>query len=39
MVHWKGAESEIVVVKFMTVFVARKDSAYSKLRVVTVSPL
>jgi hypothetical protein len=29
----------VVVVRFMTVFVAPRDSAYPKLRVVTVSPV
>jgi hypothetical protein len=29
LAHWEGADFEVVVVKFMTVFVARRDSAYS----------
>jgi hypothetical protein len=29
LVHCEGADFEVVVVKFVTVFVARRDSAYS----------
>jgi hypothetical protein len=43
VVQWEGADRKVVVVvvvvKFMTVFVKRRDSACSWLRVVTVSPL
>jgi hypothetical protein len=43
LVHCIGTLGErgfqFVVVKIMTVFVTRRDSAYSYLRVVTVSPL
>jgi hypothetical protein len=35
----KGADFKVVVVKFMTVFVSVRDSAYPKLRVVTLTPL
>ena len=41
LVHWEGTDGKVVVVvvvTVMTVFVTRRDSAYSQLRVVTVSP-
>ena len=38
-IQWEGATFKVVVVRFMIVFVTRRDSTSSKLRVVTVSPL
>jgi hypothetical protein len=33
------ADLKVVAVRFMTLFVARRDSAYPELRSVTLSPL